>query len=57
MFGLKLILTGLLLFVVSSVAVKATGKYPGDWVGIPLIIVWYGSVLVMLYGAFAAIWL
>jgi hypothetical protein len=55
--GLKFIVSGVLLLVISSIFMRAIGKYPGPAVGAPLILTWVGGVLMLLYGAFAAIWL
>jgi len=56
MFGLKLAITGLVLFFIASVFLIALPKYPGSLIGYPVLITWFTGVILIVSGIFISIW-
>lgn len=53
---LKIMLTGLLLFLLSSTTIVAIKKDQPMIVALPLVFIWFTGVAMIIIGAFALIW-
>ena len=56
MLGLKIAATGALLVLLSGLAIKTIGKWPGAPKGAPLLMAWFGGAAAVLAGCLMAIW-
>jgi hypothetical protein len=56
MLGLKIAATGALVMLLSGIAVKAIGGWPGVAKGLPLLIAWFGGAAAVVAGLLIAVW-
>ena len=56
MLGLKIAATGALLMLLSGIAVRAIGRWPGLAKGLPLLLVWFGGAAATVVGLLMAVW-
>jgi len=56
MLGLKIAATGLLAMLLSGVAIRAVGGWPGVAKGLPLVLVWFGGAAATVVGLLMTVW-
>ena len=56
MLGLKIVATGAIVMLMSSLAVRYVGGWPGVAKGLPLLILWFGGAAALVVGILMAVW-
>ena len=56
MLGLKIAATGILVMLISGLAVKAIGGWPSALKGFPLLALWFGGAAAVVIGLLIAVW-